>query len=349
MLDESRNEVSSQVKARVAVLGAGSWGVALGRSLSKSGHEVCLWEIDPAAARTLEVTRQVADKLPGVHLDDSVGITPDMGQAVEGAQFVLVVVPTRFFENTVKTLHQVRPDLSGLDGLLIASKGLIHPGGKRLSVAAGEILGASPPLVTLSGPSHAEEVGRDLPTALVAASDSETAAENAQKILMTSRLRVYTNPDVVGVELGGAIKNVLAIASGISDGMGFGDNSRAALITRGLLEMSRLGEALGGRPETFRGLTGLGDLVVTCTSRHSRNRKLGELIGTGLSAAEAIEKIGMVAEGYYTAENVVDLEEKYDLDLPICREVYRILYEGKNPAEAVGALMQRERKSEDGF
>jgi glycerol-3-phosphate dehydrogenase (NAD(P)+) len=202
------------------------------------------------------------------------------------------------------------------------------------------------PIVVLSGPSHAEEVGRDLPTAVVAAGHDAHAATQVQELLMGDRLRVYTNDDVTGVETAGALKNVLAIACGISDGLGFGDNSRAALITRGLREIVQIGQRLGGKYETFIGLSGLGDLVGTCTSRHSRNRRLGELIGQGVKPQEALQRIGMVAEGYYTAQSVVSLENVFHLELPICREIYKIIYEGKSPQIAVNDLMLRERKAE---
>jgi glycerol-3-phosphate dehydrogenase (NAD(P)+) len=249
----------------------------------------------------------------------------------------------RFFSDTLKKLK-----LTGwLGTLVLCSKGLVHPGGHRLSEFTREgFPDKDVPIVVLSGPSHAEEVGQDLPTAVVAASSNRQAAEQIQALMMTPRFRVYTNSDVAGVEIGLALKNVLAIASGISDGLGFGDNSRAALITRGLKEIIQLGLKVGGQMETFMGLTGLGDLVVTCTSRHSRNRRLGELIGQGYAPQEALKRVEMVAEGYYTAKNVEELEKNLNLELPICREVYKILYEGKDPSAAVNDLMSRERKSE---
>lgn len=330
---------------QIGILGAGGWGVALARSLARNSCQVRLWEIDPRAASELIASRELNAKLPEVKLPDSVEVFSDMARAVEGLEAVLVVVPSRFYEDTLRSLKQsgwpFRPDSL----LGVATKGLLYPGGKRLSRAAKEILPEAE-CVIITGPSHAEEVGRDMPTALVAASGSQKAAEAIQKCLMTERLRVYTSRDVIGVEIGGALKNVLAIASGISDGMGFGDNSRAALITRGLREIIALGSALGGREETFMGLTGLGDLVVTCTSRHSRNRRLGEWIGQGIPLEKALERMEMVAEGYYTAKNIAELEQNYNLELPICREVYKILYEGKSPSLAVNDLMLRERKAE---
>lgn len=334
---------------RVAILGAGSWGLALGRLLAHAGHEVHLWEIDPPAAEALQRTRQLPDKLPGVLLPDSVGVSSDLDQVVDGAAFVIVAVPSRFFESTLQQLSRSGwPGANAAGCLAIASKGLIYPGGRRLSEASREIL-SQVPVVVLSGPSHAEEVGQDQPAAVVAAGKNKEATEAVQALFMTPRFRVYTNRDVIGVEVGGALKNVLAIASGISDGLGFGDNSRAALITRGLREMVALGERQGGQRETFLGLSGLGDLVVTCTSRHSRNRRLGEWVGRGAAPLEALERLGMVAEGYYTAQSVATLEEQFDSELPICREVYRILYEGKDPQSAVNDLMLRERKAEGGL
>jgi len=334
---------------RVGILGAGSWGLALGRLLAHAGHEVQLWEIDPPAAEALQRTRQLPDKLPGVLLPDSVGVSSDLDQVVDGAAFVIVAVPSRFFESTLQQLSRSGwPGAKAAGCLAIASKGLIHPGGRRLSEASRELLPRAP-VVVLSGPSHAEEVGQDQPTAVVAAGNDQEATDAVQALFMTPRFRVYTNRDVIGVEVGGALKNVLAIASGISDGLGFGDNSRAALITRGLREMVALGERQGGRRETFLGLSGLGDLVVTCTSRHSRNRRLGEWVGRGMTPQEALKRLGMVAEGYYTAQSVATLEEQFDSELPICREVYRILYEGKDPQSAVNDLMLRERKAEGGL
>lgn len=331
---------------RVGILGAGSWAVALGRLLALAGHRVRLWEFDPDAAEALRGRRQLAEALPGVQLPDSVGVSSEVGEVLEGAAFILAAVPTRFFEDTLRrSLESGWPKGSPL---VIASKGFLYPGGRRMSEAAAEVLG-DVPVVVLSGPSHAEEVGQDQPTAIVAASKNGAASEAVQKLMMTPRFRVYTSSDVAGVEVGGALKNVLAIASGISDGLGFGDNSRAALITRGLREIVRLGQHQGGQPETFLGLTGLGDLVVTCTSRHSRNRRLGEKVGQGTPPGQALERIGMVAEGYYTARSVKTLEETHDLELPICREVYKILFEGKNPQSAVNDLMLRERKAEGQF
>ncbi len=333
---------------RVGILGAGSWAVALARLLALAGHRVHLWEIDPQAAQALQDARQLPDKLPGVMLPESVVVGSDVKEATDGADYVLVAVPTRFFEDTLRRLAQAAwPKRKGAP-LVIASKGFLYPGGRRLSHGAAEILGGVP-IVVLSGPSHAEEVGQDQPTAVVAASENGKAAEGVQALLMSPRFRVYTNPDVAGVEVGGALKNIVAIASGISDGLGFGDNSRAALITRGLREIVGLGRLQGGQSETFMGLTGLGDLVVTCTSRHSRNRRLGELIGRGAAPEQALDQIGMVAEGYYTARSVMSLEEAFGLELPICQEVYRILYEGKEPRSAVNALMLREKKAEGGF
>lgn len=330
---------------KICILGAGSWAVALGRHLAKLGHNTVLWEIDSSVAAVLAEQRELREKLPGVVLPDSVKVESDLQKSVEGCSTLLIAVPTRFFEDTLHRLKQTGWHKRQNLRFVIASKGLLYPGGRRLSRYAAEVF-PDLSIVLLSGPSHAEEVGRDLPTALVAASEDLDSAVLIQEKMMSSRLRIYTNRDVAGVEVGGALKNVLAIASGLSDGLGFGDNSRAALITRGLREIIALGERLGGQPDTFIGLAGLGDLVVTCTSRHSRNRRLGERIGQGISPEEALRQIGMVAEGYYTARSVVSLEKDFNLELPICREVYRILYEGKSPSQAVDDLMMRERKPE---
>lgn len=332
----------------VGILGAGCWAVALGRLLCRSGHQVRLWEIDSEAAKVLSDTRQLEAKLPGVRLPEDVFIGSDLADVVRDAKFVLAAVPARFFESTLEALTASGWPQQSKGLLGIVSKGLLFPGGRRMSVEASKVLGADR-IVVVSGPSHAEEVGRDMPTTLVAAGVAPEARRAVQDLLMTPRLRVYTNDDVTGVEVGGALKNVLAIASGLSDGLGFGDNSRAALITRGLREIVASGERLGGRRETLVGLAGLGDLVVTCTSRHSRNRRFGELIGQGVSVENALDQVGMVVEGYYTAQSIAILEEKHQLELPICREVYRILYERKNPSQAVDDLMLREKKAEIGY
>lgn len=329
----------------VSILGAGSWGVALARLLANQKHSVRLWEIDPDAASSLDRIREIPDKLPGVRLPDNVEVSSDLTVTVRDSRFVLIVVPSRFFEGTLQKLTATGWPESSDCIVVIATKGLLHPGSRLLSREVEQAYHGTS-VVVLSGPTHAEEVGCDMPTAIVSASKDPEAAQAVQKLVMSPRMRVYTNSDIVGVQIGASVKNVLAIASGIADGLGFGDNSRAALITRGVREMLAVSLRFGGCEETMLGLAGLGDLVVTCTSRHSRNRRLGEWIGKGTNAREALDKIGMVAEGYHTAQSVRTLEEEQDLDLPICREVYNILYEDKEPSQAVEELMTREPKRE---
>ena len=330
---------------KVAVLGAGGWGIAIAGVLVDRGYAPVLWEFDAAAALKLRQTRELVDKLPGIHLPDEIDITNDLRAAVEGARAVCFVVPSH-------TLRGVAEKLSTVVGevplVVNFSKGLDVSSLKRLSeVLEHELQGVyNDRVVTVSGPSHAEEVARHIPTAVVAASPAANAATIVQEMLSTEYFRVYTNRDIVGVELGGSVKNVIAIAAGIVDGLGLGDNTKGALLTRGIAEMTRLGEQMGARAATFAGLSGIGDLITTCTSRHSRNRFVGEQIGRGKLLPEVLAEMSMVAEGVKTTEATVRLAERYGVEMPIAAEVHRVLFEDKPAAAALTDLMRRELKPE---
>jgi glycerol-3-phosphate dehydrogenase (NAD(P)+) len=326
----------------IAILGAGGWGTALAVMSCGCGAQVRLWS---ARERDLEDIRRDGEHkrlLPGVKVPAAVALTGDLAACVAGAEAVVLVVPSFAVRETAAKLRGLlRPGQIVVN----AAKGLEEESLKRLSQVIAEELPGSP-VVILSGPSHAEEVSRGIPTAVVAASASREAAERVQDLLMNPALRIYVNPDVVGVELGGAFKNVIALAAGICDGLGLGDNSKAALMTRGITEMARLGVALGGCAQTFAGLTGIGDLIVTCTSMHSRNRRAGILIGEGLAPQQAVERVGSTVEGYRTARAVYRLSREAGIEMPIVAECYRVLYEGKDPRRAVTELMQRQKKHE---
>jgi len=333
----------------IGILGSGSWGSALSIVLSGKGHTVYLWSNDPLEAEKIAKTRRLAHKLPGVTVPPEVKVTSDWSCFMPGAELLVVAVPSKHIRSLARLLAgglQGRPKL-----IVNATKGL--EAGTLLTMSevleeeiAVHTTKADRGVLALSGPSHAEEVAFLLPTAIVAAHADGALAAEAQEIFQTPRFRVYTNTDRKGVEIGAALKNVLAVAVGISDGLGFGDNARAALISRGLYELSLAGRGLGARPETFTGLSGLGDLVVTCTSRHSRNRKFGELIAQGYSPDDAEEEIGMVVEGRTTVQAVPALQQRIHAELPISNEVYAIVLEGKDPRHAVESLMLRELKSE---
>lgn len=325
---------------KITVLGSGGWGTALALLLLENGHDVTLWSYKEEESAALRERRE-NPVLPGVPLPDGLKLTSDMS-CVKGCQAVVLATPSFAVRTTAR---QVR-DLLELDAVLVSvSKGVEKETSYTLTdVIADEIPGH--PVVALSGPSHAEEVGRRVPTAVVAASKEEEAAKLVQDLFMSERFRVYTTDDVVGVELGAALKNVIALSAGVSDGLGCGDNTKAALMTRGLAEIARLGKAMGGRKETFAGLAGVGDLIVTCTSMHSRNRRCGILIGQGVAPDEAVKQIGMVVEGYYAARSAKALADRMGVDMPITQAAYAVLYEGKDPRGVITELMTRDRKSE---
>jgi len=329
--------------APITVLGAGSWGTALAVLMARNGRRVHLWGPDAARLATLEHERENRQYLPGVRFPERLKTRDDLAGACRDSVDLLVVVPSHAFR---ATLTAIAPHLREGSLLAWATKGLEPGSGKLLSAVAGEVLGEGASTAVISGPSFAREVAIGLPTALTCAATSDAAAESVAGWLRNDRLRVYTSPDVAGVQLGGAIKNVIAIAAGISDGLGFGANARAALITRGLAELTRLGVALGGRPATFMGLTGAGDLILTCTDNTSRNRRLGIGLGEGRPLPAMLATIGQEVEGVATARELHNLSEKHGVDMPITEQVYRVLYEDLPPQAAVEALLSREPKSE---
>lgn len=327
---------------KIGVIGAGSWGTALAVLLHKNGHEVTIWSIIKEEVEMLREKRQHESKLPGVIIPNDITITNDLKESMAEKDILVLAVPSPFTRSTCKMMKEY-----------------ITPGQIVMNVAKGieentlftltDIMEEELPGIdaaVLSGPSHAEEVGRGLPTTCVVGAHSKKTAEYLQNIFISPVFRVYTSPDMLGIELGGALKNVIALAAGTADGLGYGDNTKAALITRGIAEISRLGMKMGGKPETFFGLTGIGDLIVTCASVHSRNRKAGYLIGKGYTMQEAMDEVKMVVEGVYSAKAAMGLAKKYDIELPIIEQVNKVLFEGKNAAEAVNELMQRDKKLE---
>jgi glycerol-3-phosphate dehydrogenase (NAD(P)+) len=328
----------------IAILGAGSWGTAL--AVLWGQESPVLWDHNEARAVALQAARTNERYLPGVRLPDGVRVTNHLSTALRGAEFVVVATPS----HTVREVARRAREATGFTSSQIvvnAAKGLDEVSGKRLSVLLGEELPQpAGSIVTLAGPSHAEEVARRMPTTVVAAGTDPAVLARVQEGLGTDTFRIYTNDDPVGVELAVALKNVIAIAAGIADGLGFGDNTKGALLTRGLAEMSRLGVALGARAETFAGLAGLGDLVTTATSRHSRNRNLGEAIARGRTLDGALADLGMVAEGVRTTRAALALARTHSLDLPISVQVHAVLFEGKNPRDTIRDLMLRAPKAE---
>ena len=328
----------------IGITGAGNWGTALATVLAGKGHRVRIWDIDERHLRSMEEHRENVDYLPGVPLDDNIEITYTTEAALKDADVVLFSAPAQHFREALTSALEY---IGNAAIVINVAKGIEQKSLKRMSEIAAEHLDLDR-YVVLSGPSHAEEVGRRLPTTVAAASYDLKAAEAVQDLFMTDRFRVYTTEDVVGVELGGALKNIIALGAGISDGMGFGDNAKAALMTRGLAEITRLGIKLGARPETFAGLTGTGDLIVTCTSMHSRNRRCGIMIGEGMSPEEATKKVGMVVEGMFTTEAAYELARRENVEMPITEAIYRAIKGEITAAEAVGLLMGRTRKHEQG-
>ena len=334
------------MKAKIGILGAGGWGTALAVLLNSIGHNIHLWEYRKKTALELSRTRENRDFLPGVNIPENIKITSDVEEAVTKKDLILFTLPS----HTVRSVGEKVSNFQ-LDNSLIVScsKGIENNTLLRMSQVILEAIPNFPieRIVVLSGPSHAEEVGRGIPTVVVAASTNPKSAKRVQDIFMCPTFRVYTSKDVIGVELGGALKNIIAIAAGISDGVGFGDNTKAALMTRGIVEITRLGTAMGANSLTFAGLSGIGDLIVTCTSRHSRNRYLGEQLGKGKSLREVLDSMVMVAEGVKTTQSANDLSKNYNVEMPITREVYKVLFEGKKPKKAVYDLMTRNPKVED--
>ena len=329
--------------ANVGVLGAGSWGTALSVLLSDNGHQVMVWSIDENEVKMLNEKREHELKLPGVKLPDDMVITGDLEQTVKGKDFLVLAVPSPFTRSTARKMSSFVAD-----GQIIVdvAKGIEESTLLTLSRQIEQEIPQAD-VAVLSGPSHAEEVGRRLPTTCVIGAKTKKTAEYLQSMFISNVFRVYTSPDILGIELGGSLKNVIALAAGIADGLGYGDNTKAALITRGIAEIARLGVKMGGKIETFTGLTGIGDLIVTCASVHSRNRKAGYLIGQGMSMQEAMDEVKMVVEGVYSAKAAKRLAQKYGVSTPIVDEVNAVLFESKSPADAVNDLMMRESRSEN--
>lgn len=328
--------------ASVGVIGAGSWGTALALLLHKNGHEITVWSIDEKEVQLLIKEREHKSKLPGVKLPEDMSFTSDLETAIREKDFLVLAVPSAF---TRETARKMCPFVADGQIIVDVAKGIEED---TLMTLSQQIEQEIPQAVVavLSGPSHAEEVGRGLPTTVVIGAKKEETATYLQKMFMNEVFRVYTSPDMLGMELGGSLKNVIALAAGIADGMGYGDNTKAALITRGIAEMSRLGVAMGGAIESFNGLTGIGDLIVTCASVHSRNRKAGYLMGQGKSMEEAMAEVKMIVEGVYSAKAAAKLGKKYNVSLPIIDKVNEVLFEGKDPKDAVNELMLRDSKEE---
>ena len=328
---------------RISVVGAGSWGTAVTWLLGGKGHDVRLWSREPEIAEGINSNHQNPVYLPDVVFADGVFATPDMEEALFGAQAVVMVTPSIGVRETAEAM---KPHLSGDTPVVILSKGVEGGSNMLMTEVLEDVLGGRERVAGLSGPNHAEEVSRGIPSATVVAAHNPGVGDLFQDIFMTRFFRVYTNPDVVGVELAGASKNVVAIGAGISDGLGYGDNTKATLMTRGLAEMSRLGGAMGANPLTYMGLAGMGDLIATCTSRHSRNRNLGELIAKGGTMQQFYDETHMVAEGAVACITVDELGKREGLELPITQQVRAILYEGTPVSGAEEALLGREAKDE---
>ena len=328
--------------AKVSVLGAGSWGTALSLLLCKNGHEVTLWSALEDEVRMLCEKREHESKLPGVRLPEDMKITADLEDSLQDPDVAVLAVPSPF---TRSTAHRMAPFVKKGQIIVNVAKGVEEHTLMTLSEIISEEIPQADVCV-LSGPSHAEEVGKGLPTTCVVSEEKREPAEYLQSIFMSPVFRVYTTPDILGVELGGALKNVIALAAGTADGLGYGDNTKAALITRGIAEISRLGTKMGARAETFYGLSGIGDLIVTCASVHSRNRKAGYLMGKGYTMQEAMDEVKMVVEGVYSARAAKSLAEKYQVEMPIIEEVNKVLFEDKPAADAVRDLMLRDKKVE---
>ncbi|CCW30434.1 Glycerol-3-phosphate dehydrogenase (NAD(P)+) [Xenorhabdus nematophila F1] len=330
--------------ASMTVIGAGSYGTALAITLTRNGYKVVLWGHNPEHIQTLQQTRCNQTFLPDVSFPDSLRLETDLKNAVSASRDILIVVPSHVFNDV---LQQIKPHLQHDSRIVWATKGLEAETGRLLQDVAREILGNEIPLAVVSGPTFAKELAAGLPTAIAVSATTPEFGEELQQIFHCGKsFRVYKNPDFIGVQLGGAIKNVIAIGAGISDGMGFGANARTALITRGLAEMSRLGVALGADPSTFMGMAGLGDLVLTCTDNQSRNRRFGMMLGQSVNVDDAQHEIGQVVEGYRNTKEVRALAERTGVEMPITEQIYQILYCNKNVIEAARALLGRATRDE---
>jgi len=330
-------------KYRVTVLGDGGWGTALAVVNARRQNQVVLWSAFPEYAKVLNEKRENVKFLPGVPLSKEIVISTDLKSALEASEIIVLAIPTQFVRNI---LHKIK-DLPYKGKIFVSvSKGIERKTCLRPSEIVHSVLGQEAPLVVLSGPSHAEEVARNIPTLVVAASRAEKDASTVQSAFMDMYFRVYAQTDVVGVELGGALKNVIAVAAGVCDGLKFGDNTKAGLMSRGLLEMVRFGVRLGANPNTFFGLSGIGDLVTTCFSQHGRNLRVGRELGEGKKIKDILKEMEMVAEGVETSASVHELCEKLQLNLPIMGEIYEILFHDKDPKQAVIDLLHRDAREE---
>lgn len=327
--------------AKIGIIGAGSWGSALAVLLHNNGHEICIWSALENEIKMLSETHE-HKALAGVKLAEDMVFTTNLKEAAEGKELLVLAVASPY---TRSTAHLMKDIVADGQIIVNVAKGIEE----KTLMTLSEIIEEEVPqadVAVMSGPSHAEEVGRGIPTTIVVGAKSKKTAEYIQNIFMSEAFRVYISPDVLGMELGGSLKNVVALAAGIADGLGYGDNTKAALITRGITEISRLGTAMGGKSETFSGLTGIGDLIVTCASMHSRNRRAGILIGQGHTMEEAMKEVNMVVEGVYSAKAAMALAEKYQVQLPIIEQVNEVLFANKPADQAVKELMLRDKKME---
>lgn len=330
--------------AKISVIGSGGWGIALTILLHKNGHNLTIWSFDKKEAEELKKTRQNKTKLPNILLPEDVKVTDDLREAVDDKDILILAVPSKAIRSVSKSLKNIIKDNQIIVNV---AKGLEEDTLETMTdIIEEELKGKKPQVAVLSGPSHAEEVGRGIPTTCVVSAHNKELTLYLQNIFMNPSFRVYTSPDMLGVEIGGALKNVIALAAGIADGLNYGDNTKAALITRGIKEIASLGVAMGGEQSTFYGLTGLGDLIVTCASMHSRNRRAGILLGQGKTLDEAIKEVNMVVEGVYSAKSALMAAKKYNVEIPIIEQVNAVLFENKNAAEAVNELMIRDKKLE---
>ena len=330
--------------AKISVIGSGGWGIALTILLYKNGHDLTIWSFDKREAEELKTTRENKTKLPNILLPEDIKVTDNLKEAVDNKDVLILAVPSKAIRSVSKSLKDIIKDNQIIVNV---AKGLEEDTLKTMTdIIEEELKGKKPQVAVLSGPSHAEEVGKGIPTTCVVSAHNKELTLYLQNIFMNPSFRVYTSPDMLGVEIGGALKNVIALAAGIADGLNYGDNTKAALITRGIKEISLLGVAMGGEQSTFYGLTGLGDLIVTCASMHSRNRRAGILLGQGKTLDEAIKEVNMVVEGVYSAKSALMAAKKYNVEIPIIEQVNAVLFENKNAAEAVNELMIRDKKLE---
>ena len=330
--------------AKISVIGSGGWGIALTILLHKNGHELTVWSFDKKEAEELKITRENKAKLANILLPEDIVVTDDLKEAVTDKDILVLAVPSKAVRSVSKSLKDI---VKEKQIIVNVAKGLEEDTLATMTdIIEEKLKGKNPQVAVLSGPSHAEEVGKGIPTTCVVSAHNKELTLYLQNIFMNPAFRVYTSPDMLGVEVGGALKNVIALAAGIADGLNYGDNTKAALITRGIKEIASLGVAMGGEQSTFYGLTGLGDLIVTCASMHSRNRRAGILLGQGKTLDEAIKEVNMVVEGVYSAKSALMAARKYNVEIPIIEQVNAVLFENKNAAEAVNELMIRDKKLE---